>query len=65
LNLLKEYPPLLTILITVVLGVPNLVFTIRRDKREVRKETAERLQQESAKFKNDAYPRRKDRHHKR
>jgi hypothetical protein len=65
LNLLKEYLPLLTILITVVLGVPNLVFTIRRDKREVRKEKAERLQQESVKFKNDAYPRRKDRHHKR
>jgi hypothetical protein len=62
LDLLKEYLPLISVLSTLLLGVTNLVYTIRRDIREVRKEKAERIQRETIQQEKGVYPRRKDIH---
>lgn len=62
MRLLKDNLPLITFLLTFALGIPNLILNIRKDRRESRKEQAERLQLESLQHEKGVYPRRKDKH---
>ncbi|MGM1044863.1 MAG: hypothetical protein ACQEXX_01815 [Bacillota bacterium] len=56
---------LLSFLTTLILGIWNLKIANQKEQREVRKEQAERLQQESAEKEKSVYPPRKDKHSRR
>jgi hypothetical protein len=62
---LIRYLPAFTFLSTLIIGSVNIYYTIKRDRRERRKEEAERLQHELTQHEKGAYPPRKDKHQKR